>query len=165
MARLGALWGLGGVAVLLIYAIARLMEIGLDSFAFDYRWYHWLVLIVNVAFMAYSEGYKGFQKAYSPRLAARLRYIRDYPTLSRSALAPLFGMGYFHATRRRLISTYAMTAAIIVFIYIAHQLAQPWRGILDIGVVVGLSWGLISILIYSWQALTWSDFPYSPEVP
>ncbi len=150
---------------MLLYAIARLTGIGLDSFAFDYRWYHWLLLFLNVAFMAYSEGYKGFQKAYSPRLAARIKYMRDYPRLSHFLLAPLFSMGYFHTTRRRLVTTYAMTAAIIVFIYVAHQLPQPWRGILDIGVVVGLSWGLISILIYSWQALTWNEFPYSPEVP
>ena len=165
MGRLGVLWGLGGISIFLLYAIARLTGIGLDSFAFDYRWYHWLLLLSNIAFMAYSEGYKGFQKAYSPRLAARLKYLRDYPRLSHTLLAPLFGMGYFHTTRRRLVTTYAMTVAIIVFIYIAHQLPQPWRGILDFGVVVGLSWGLISILIYSWQALTWSDFPYSPEVP
>ena len=54
---------------------------------------------------------------------------------------------------------------LLIFIIIAHQLPQPWRGILDLGVVVGLSWGLISILVYSWIALTQEDFPHSPELP
>lgn len=165
MGRLGVLWGLGGVCLLLIFAVARLTKIGLDSFDYQYAWYHWVILLVNVAFMAYSEGYKGFQKGYSPRLAARIRHLRDNPRLSHSLLAPLFGMGYFYTTRRRIITSYMLTVMIIIFIFIANQLPQPWRGILDIGVVVGLCWGLISIIAYSWQALTRYDFPYSPELP
>lgn len=165
MGWLAVLWGLGGVCLLLVIAIIRLTDIALDSLHYQFAWYHWLILLGNVAFMAYSEGYKGFQKAYSPRLAARIRYLRDNPRLSHSLLAPLFGMGYLHTTRRRLIVSYLLTAVIIVFIIIVHQLPQPWRGILDVGVVVGLSWGLISILAYSWQALRWSDFPYSAELP
>lgn len=165
LGKLGAIWGVAGVTLLLVYAIVRLAGIGLASFDHDYNWYHWLALLASVGFMAYSEGYKGFQKAFSPRLAARMKHLRDNPTLTRSVFAPIFGMGYFHTTRKRLISSYVLTVMVVVFIYIAHQLPQPWRGILDIGVVVGLSWGLVSLLIYSVQALTASEFPYSPELP
>ncbi len=165
MGWLAVLWGLGGVCLILAFAIVRLVAISLDSFTYQFFWYHWLVLLLNVAFMAYSEGYRGFQKAYSPRLAARIRHLRDHPRFFHSILAPLFGMGYFYTTRRRLIVSYALTVVIIVLIIIVHQLPQPWRGILDLGVVVGLCWGMISILAFSWQALSQSEFPHSPELP
>jgi len=48
--------------------------------------------------MLYSEGYKGFQKGYSPRVAARGHYLRDHSTLLRAILAPLFCMGFFHSS-------------------------------------------------------------------
>lgn len=165
MGRLAVLWGLGGVCILLISAITRLTTIALDSLDYQYAWYHWAILLLNVVFMAYSEGYKGFQKSYAPRLAARIRHLHDNPRFIYALLAPLFGMGYFHSTRRRLITSYVLTLMIVVLVILVHQLPQPWRGILDVGVVVGLFWGLISIVIYSWQALTWQDFPYSPELP
>jgi uncharacterized membrane protein YedE/YeeE len=44
-------------------------------------------------------------------------------------------------------------------------LSQPWRGIIDGGVVVGLAWGLVSLVIFGYQAFTAEDFPFSPEVP
>ena len=165
LGRLGVYWGLVGVALVLGYAIVRLAAIGFDSFSYGYEWYHWVILAGSVVFMAWSEGYKGFQKSFSPRLAARIRYLRDHPEPVHTALSPLFGMGFFHTTRRRLIGTYVLLVMIIIFIIIAHQLPQPWRGILDLGVVVGLSWGLVTILIYSWIALTRDHFPYSPELP
>lgn len=163
--RLGALWGLAGVALMLSFAIFRLALIGLDSFSYSYQWFHWVALAFSIFFMAYSEGYKAFQKSYSPRLAARIRHVRDNPRFSHSLLSPLFSMGLFYAARRRLIATYLMLAMIVVFIIIAQQMPQPWRGILDLGVVVGLAWGLVSILVYSWHALTADNFPYSAELP
>jgi hypothetical protein len=165
LGRLGVFWGLVGVTFVLGFAIVRLARIGFDSFSYGYEWYHWLILAVSIVFMAWSEGYKGFQKSYAPRLAARIRYLRDNPRPMRTLLSPLFGMGFFYTTRRRLIGSYLLIVMILIFVLIAHQLPQPWRGILDLGVVVGLSWGLVAILVYSWIALTQDEFLYSPELP
>ena len=44
MGKIGALWGIAGVTLLLGYAIVRLAQIGLDSFSYDYQWYHWVIL-------------------------------------------------------------------------------------------------------------------------
>jgi hypothetical protein len=43
-------------------------------------------------------------------------------------------------------------------------LPQPWRGIVDAGVVVGLTWGTISLVVFCIQALTAPTFAISPEV-
>lgn len=165
MGLLGAIWGLVGVSALLGFAIFRLTPIALDSFSFDYQWYHWLILIANLVFMAYAEGYRGFQTSYSPRVAARLKHLSAVPRPLHVLLAPLFCMGYFHTTRYRMAAAYMLTGAIIILVFLAHQLSQPWRGILDAGVVVGLSWGLLAVLTFSAKAFTQDAFLHSPELP
>ena len=45
-----------------------------------------------------------------------------------------------------------------------HQLVQPWRGILDAGVVVGLSWGLASFVYSLQQAFVTGEYARSPEL-
>ena len=39
--------------------------------------------------------------------------------------------------------TYILTITII-FLIIIERISEPWRGIIDTGVLVGLSWGLLS---------------------
>lgn len=162
---LGAYWGAIGVCLLLMFAVYRLTLIALDSFSFSFLWYHWLVFVGNILFMAHSEGYKGFQKGFSPRVAARARYLKFNPNMLHVMFAPLFCMGYFHTTKRRLITAYGLTLGIIVLVIIFNQISQPWRGILDAGVVVGLSWGVISIVFYFIRAMGSNEFEFSAEVP
>jgi hypothetical protein len=163
--RFGAAWGISGVCLLMLFAVYRLSGMAVNAFEVDFHWYHWLVLIANVVFMAYSEGYRGFQLALAPRVAARARYLRNHPRLLHVLLAPLFCMGYFHTTRKRLIVAYSVLFGIFVLILIYQQFSQPWRGILDVGVVVGLSWGLVSLVWFSFQAMASESFQYSPEMP
>lgn len=150
---------------LLSIAIYRLGAVTLESLHFEYQWYHWALLGANVAFMCYVEGYRGFQLSFAPRFAARARHLRSHPTLIRIVLAPLFCMGYFETTRRRLVSVYLLTIGIVILVIAFHQISQPWRGVLDAGVVFGLFWGLVSLLGCSFTALGEADYPYSPELP
>ena len=106
---------------------------------------HWLTLAFSVIYMAYAEGYKGFHLGFAPRVIVRARYLANNPRPLHVLLAPLFCMGYIHATRRRQIVSFALTTMIICFVLIARSMPQPWRGILDAGVVVGLSIGVLSI--------------------
>ena len=159
-----ALWGLLGVSVLLGSAVVRLAPWALDALRMDLAWHHWSLMLVCVVFMGYSEGYKGFQRGFSPLVAARARYLREHPTLVRTVAAPLFCMGFFHAQRRRLIISHSLTLGIIVLILLIKLLPQPWRGIVDAGVVVGLAWGLVALLIFAVQGLRSTDYDYSPEV-
>lgn len=161
---LAALWGLGGISLIIGSALWRLSAYAVEALSAPLQWYHWAALVPWVLFMAHSEGYRGFQKAFSPRVAARARWLRKHPGPCRSILAPLFCMGFFGATRKRQTVAYALTSGIIGLVLLVRLLPQPWRGIVDLGVVVGLGWGLIALWIFSAQALTRSHYKCDPEL-
>ena len=163
--QLGAVWGVSGVVLILVYAIARLTVITLEAFDYSFAWWHWVLLVLNVVFMAHSEGYKGFHKAFAPRVVARSQVIAREPTFLRVLFAPLFCMCYFGANRRQLAVTYLLTSGIVVLITVFQQLDQPLRGVLDAGVVVGLSLGVASIAWFTIQVLTGRPFDFPPELP
>jgi len=159
------LWGLGGIFFLVGFAVYRLTPRAVEALASGLGPWQWGLLGVWMLLMAYSEGYRGFQQRFSPRTAARARWLRDRPSPLRVVLAPLFCMGYFHATRRVRIASIGLTAGIIVFVVAVSYCPQPWRGIIDCGVVVGLAWGLVSLGWFGWKALGSPEFDYSPETP
>lgn len=164
MGILAAFWGIAGITVLLGSAIYRLAPYAVDLFTYELFWQHWLALIVNALFMAYAEGYRGFQQRFSPRVAARARYLRDHPRFLHAVFAPFFCMAFFHAPRGRKITSISLTAGIICLIILVRMLPPLWRGIVDIGVVIGLLWGVMSLLAYTFQAFTHEAFAYSPEI-
>jgi len=163
---LGAFWAVIGLSLLLGFAAFRLGKKAMEAWGMNADWeiWHWFVLGGWLVFMGYSEGYKGFQKAFSPRAAARTRVVRDRPTWLRVLFAPLFIMCFFDATKKRLIIAYVLTAMIIGFILLFRLIGQPLKGILDAGVVFGLSWGLVSYFYFLVPALTKAAFGVDPEV-
>lgn len=166
MRLVAALWGVIGVAMLLTYAIVRLSQRVSDALSLPLDWYHWVALILWVGFMAYSEGYKGFQQSFSPRVAARARYMSLYvDNKVYWFFSPIFMACYIYATPKRRIVAVVLTLAIIALVMLVGFLSQPWRGIIDAGVVVGLTWGLISLMFFSYQALTCDEFDVSPDIP
>ncbi len=160
-----ALWGISGVLLLLGSAVYRMTPVALQGLSSGLETKHWIALGLVLLFMCYAEGYRAFQLGFSPRVAARARYLMTHRNTLHTVLAPLFCMAYFHAGKRRQIVSLSVTAGIIVLIVLVRLLPQPWRGIIDAGVVVGLAWGLVSLVIFGYQALFLDTFPYSPEVP
>ena len=159
-------WGIGGVLFLLIFAIFRLAPTALELENSDMSEVHWLALVFSVIYMAYAEGYKGFHLGFAPRVVVRARYLATNPRPLHVLLAPFFCMGYIYATRRRKILSIALTTMIICFVLIARSIPQPWRGIVDAGVVVGLGLGVLSIAYF--LIISSSDparLPVSAEVP
>ncbi|MEX0963225.1 MAG: hypothetical protein WDZ52_04170 [Pseudohongiellaceae bacterium] len=141
----GMAWGIGGVVLLLVFAIFRLAPMALELASSSMSQLQWLALVFSVIYMAYAEGYKGFHQGFAPRVVVRATYLGNNPRPLHVLLAPLFCMGYIYATRRRQMLSMALTVMIICFVLIARMMPQPWRGILDAGVVVGLSLGVVSI--------------------
>jgi hypothetical protein len=150
---------------LLTSATYRLTSVAIEALSYELSWPHWVSLIVIVLGMAYAEGYRGFQQGFSPRVAARARYLQEHPRPLHILFAPFFCMGYFHATRRRKITSISLTLGIIMLVLLVRQIAQPWRGIIDAGVVVGLAWGVVSLVIFGLMAFFSKSYDYSPEVP
>lgn len=159
------LWGAAGIGFIFGNAILRLGLIGLDTFSYSLQWFHWAALLFSVLFMGFAEGYRGFQQGYSPRVAARLRFLKDNVTPLRFVLAPLFCMGFFDIQKKRMIVSYCLLLGIVALVQLVHMLEQPWRGIVDLGVVVGLTWGSISIILFTLKAFFTDRFEHSPEMP
>lgn len=154
------------MAALLVKALWQLTPMALEPIR-DHALSSWQIALYGlwVVFMAYSEGYKGFQLQMAPRVAARSLYLAQNPRPLWVALAPFFCMGLFHTTRRRLIVSWSIFIAVIVLVIAVRHLEQPWRGMVDGGVVVGLGWGLTAILWSFYLSLTGRLTDISPEVP
>lgn len=94
---------------------------------------------------AYLEGYRGFQLRFSPRVVSRAIYLAQNPRPLWVILALPFCMSLFHSTRRQKTVSWVFIGAIVLLVWSVRSLPQPWRGIVDGGVVLGLAWGLAVI--------------------
>jgi len=161
---IAASWGLVGVLLILGKAIAGLFLLSLEALRFELTTLQWSLLIGNTAFMAYSEGYMGFQKKFSPRMAARIRHLTQSRSPIELVLAPLFCMAFFNAPKKRIVATYILFTMIVCLVLAFRILPQPWRGILDAGVVVGLLWGSLSIVWCCCREFSDSQYQGDPEL-
>ena len=115
---------------------------------------------LSCLFFAYAEGYKGFQKKFSPLVVKRsfsLVIGTKQGTIWNYLMAPLYSMGLIHATRKRLITSWCVSLGVATIVAVVKRMPPVWRCILDAGVVVGLSWGSLSILflfLQSWRTGT-----------
>jgi hypothetical protein len=107
----------------------------------------WSLAAVWMGAMLYFEGYRGFQRSFSPRAAARARWLNDHPRPLLIALAPLFCMGLVHATRRRLITSWVVLGGIAGLVVGMRLVPQPWRGLLDAGVAAALVYGAGTVVV------------------
>lgn len=165
MGIFGAIWGFAGVVTLIGYAVYRLAPRAWEALQSPLTTGQWVFLVVFALFMLVAEGYRGFQKKFAPRTAARVKYLRDHPKMLHVLLAPFFCMGYFHAKRKTQITAICLTLGIVLLVVLVRYLPFPWRGIIDFGVVLGLSYGIASFALFTGKALSKGEFPHSPEVP
>lgn len=171
MGLLGAWWGAGGVFALLTYAVVRLAPIGWEPVAEGgLSFLHWAAYAASVGLFMYAEGYRAFQKGFSPRVAARAHALRQDPRPIRVLFAPFFCMALFAATRRRLIVSWCVSLGVVGLVVLVRQLPQPWRGIIDMGVVAALAYGALCLAVFFirgfGQSLAVSDdVPSPPGLP
>jgi len=161
----GAAWGVLGLCALLLWAIYRLSFYAAEAWAEPWAWWHWVFFAGWMIFMLYGEGYKGFQKGFSPRVVARAAHLARHPVGWHVALAPLYCMGYIHATRKRRIVSLSVTAGVIMLVLLVSLLPQPWHGIVDLGVVGGLTWGVASILVFALRSIAGRPVNVATDVP
>lgn len=151
-ATIGPWWAVVGFSLMMLEAIIRLSGHAADGLVGSEPGTVALYALCAGGMM-YLEGYRGFQKRFSPRFAQRAMHIRAEPTLARVLGAPLYCMALFDAPRRRIITSWMLVVMIVALILVVRQLEQPWRGAVDAGVVAGLSYGLTATLYFSLSAL------------
>ncbi len=103
--------------------------------------------IFTCVWFAYVEGYKGFQRKFSPLVVSRSFTLQpSLSTIHHVLLAPFYSMGLFHATRKRMLVSWSVSIGVGAIVAAVKRLPYPWRNVVDAGVVVGLTWGTVSIL-------------------
>jgi hypothetical protein len=113
---------------------------------------------------AYAEGYKGFQLKFSPLVVKRSFALKPGTPQGNNPLnyllAPLYSMGLINATKKRLIISWCVSTAVALLVALVKRLPPTSRCIMDAGVVVGLTWGGLSILWYYVKALFTGREPF-----
>jgi hypothetical protein len=156
-------WGSAGVLALLGQAIWRLTPLALEPLRGGRLERSQVVLYAGwVLAAAYTEGYRAFQRGFSPRVIARAVYLARRPRPLRVLLAPAFCLSLFHANRSGLARAWGILITMTALVVIVHHTPQPWQGIVDGGVVVGLVWGQIAMLCFLVRAL--AGYPISVRV-
>ncbi len=161
-----ALWGIFGFVLILSQAIVRLAPLAWEPVASGgLSWLQWGLYAGSVLFNGFFEGYKAFQLQVAPRVMARATYLAQNPKRLHVILAPFFCMTLFHASRKRLIVSWTVYAGIVVLVVAVRQLSQPWRGIVDVGVVFGLSWGIVAIVAAFVAIVRGGELKASADLP
>jgi hypothetical protein len=160
------LWGIGGVLLLLLQAVVRLSLHAVEPWLSGSLSTAQIVLCIAwVGLAAYSEGYRAFHLRFCPRVVARALHLARHPHPLYVLLAPAYCMALFHANRRTLTVAWITLLLILCAIALLRITPQPWRGIVDSGVVIGIGWGALSLILQAAQALLRQRAPASPELP
>jgi hypothetical protein len=123
--------------------------------------------IVTCLWFAYVEGYKGFQTKFAPLVVKRaFTLVPGQSRLHHFLFAPLYCMGLFYAQQKRLIVSWSVTVGVAAVVAAVKRLPYPYRNIIDAGVVAGLTWGGLSIILLYGKALVTGTLPsIDPALP
>jgi hypothetical protein len=104
----------------------------------------WGMLVVWVLYMMYAEGYKGFYQKLSPLIVKRALLLNDHASVVNVLFGGLFASGMIHANQKRLIVSWGVSLGVLLLVVGVKRLPYPFRGIVDAGVVAGLTFGALS---------------------
>lgn len=160
-------WGALGVLAMLLNAVKRCLPVALEPFKASAPSLSpglWVAYVVVAVGMGYAEGFKAFHKKFSPLVVARAMTLPEQPRLH-GALAPAYAMALFHATPKRVATSWGFLVGIFGIVKLVKTLPYPWRSIIDGGVVVGLTIGSVSLLYHYARALQGIPAPADPSLP
>jgi len=159
-------WGVVCVSLLLLQATVRLGYLAIQPWIDGSMSQAQTTLYVGwVVLNAYTEGYRAFQLKFSPRVVARAVYLGRHRRPLHVILALPFCMSLFHSSRRQMTISWSMVAVIVTLVMAVRSLPQPWRGIVDGGVVVGLVWGIVVIWYHFLRYLFGGEAPEIEDLP
>lgn len=145
--------------LLLLDGLYRLVPVALDALRSQHLTAtHWVFLLGWTLFAGVAEGHQAFRKRFAPRVARRMREVMTAGPLHR-ALAPLYCMSLIGDEPRRTWIQRALVLFVVGLVVVVKRLPQPWRGLVDAGVVVALTWGLVEVAVRGLKALRAPDAP------
>ncbi|MGB5812061.1 MAG: hypothetical protein WBG86_16115 [Polyangiales bacterium] len=161
-----ATWGIAWVSLLLGQAIWRLTPYAVEPWTQEMMSTgQQAIYVIWLVANGYLEGYRGFQLRFSPRVVSRAVYLGRNPKPLWVLLALPFCMSLFHSTRRQKTVSWTFIGALVLVIWWVRTLPQPWRGIIDGGVVFGLVWGLVVIWWLFGRYLAGAETPPPTDLP
>ena len=162
-----SIWGVTGVIYILAKPLQKLSNTAIIPFQNPniLTPSQWMLYVASCTFMGYVEGYKSFQKKFAP-LVVKRSFTLNQSTGVKVLLAPLYCIGLFGATKKRMIVSWSLLFGISILSYSVKLLDDVSRIIIDAGVVVGLLWGIFSILL-QYISTTVLHIPneINPELP
>ena len=154
-------WGVIQVLSILANAIKRLVPLAIQPIVQkDLQPTQIVICAIWCVYMIYTEGYKTFQLKFSPLVVKRAFGISNNPSIMNCLFAGPYSMGLFGATRKRMIVSWSVSLGVFAIVKIVKKLPYPWRSIVDAGVVLGLSYGALSMCYQTTRAM----FGYIPDV-
>lgn len=147
MTTMIATWGVLTVLAVLVKAFVTLGPLAAAALTSPLEPEHIAFVVAWTAFMLFFEGYRGFQRSFSPRVVARAFWLGAERRPLDILLAPAFCIGLYRAPKSLLVVTWSVTIGVTLLVMAVGKLSQPWRGLIDIGVIAGLGWGAVWVII------------------
>lgn len=142
-------WALAGLVLLLGRASVSLLAKGYREILAPPALapLEWAGLIAIVALFVWGEGWMALHRRWAPRVAGRIRSLGGETGAVSVLLAPLHALGLVGAERRTVARSWGAAAAIVVAVVVVRQLAQPWQGMIKLGVAGALAIGVVSLAV------------------
>jgi len=147
-----ATWGVGAHLAIIAVAIRRLLAAGLAGLA-GAGTIGWALAAACVAAFLWFQGYRGFQRAFSPLVAGRAAHLASHPRPWHALAAPLHVCGFVHATPGRRTRAALLFGSMPFLVWGVARLPEPWHAAVDLGVACGLLWGAACLVLHTGQAL------------
>eukprot|EP00931_Biecheleriopsis_adriatica_P034265 TRINITY_DN19805_c0_g1_i1.p1 TRINITY_DN19805_c0_g1~~TRINITY_DN19805_c0_g1_i1.p1 ORF type:complete len:199 (-),score=26.83 TRINITY_DN19805_c0_g1_i1:61-657(-) len=152
-------WGLGFWVYLLANSALDLSKLASKLFHFplDLDPGQWCGLVANVVFFSICAC--TVMVRWSAVLVRRAFILGSQHWWLHHLLAPLFIAGFYRATWARIAKAWGLVVFIVVIGIVVSKLSYPWRQMIDLGVVINLLGGTVSLLAYSARATFQKQLP------
>jgi len=163
------IWGFTGVLCLFGNAMRKMAPYALQPFTQGMSPTAWFAYATFTGFMVLVKGYLVLHRKFCPLVVKRALLLGSAKDCKKRlvhiALAPIFSMGLFHATRKRKIAGWATLSFIVILVTSIKRLPYPWRQIVNGGVFSALLTGACSIMYYVLGEILGTNISVDPALP
>lgn len=147
LVRVGRLWALVGVAVVLGRPSLRLTGNGWRQLtSVDLSALEWVGLVVIVTMFVWGEGIQVLHRRWVPFVVRRIQSLNAESDRARLLFAPLHALALIGGPRSTVIRSWLGTGAILVAVFLVTITPNPWRAMVELGVGGALLVAFLSLI-------------------